>query len=506
MGKGIIRLLAFFNKEISEVRRQPRLVLSLLLGPFLILLLFGIGYQGDRPVIRTALVVPQDRLDDPILEQIKRSVAANFDLRRVDSDMEGAMEQLRRYELDVVEVLPDDFEERALRGEQSAVQFKYNEINPLNEQWIQYLGYAQVNELNKAILTESTRSLQGSATQTQATIVAMRKQLDDLGSAVNNANSPQTQQTVRQIRDAAGALAASPLLAGQVLSGTSGQTAQEQLLAARDTFDQLDKTLQSGTPGSQEIATAREQLVTLEQIVGQVANLSPEVIVTPLVQENENLRGKSYDFMVYYAPGVLALILQHIGVTLGSLSLVREKLLGATEFYGVAPVSMIQVLVGKYLGYTLFVCLIAAVLIGLMVFPGFTLPGVGDVALLGIPFNGDIGVFVGVFVLFVLASLGIGFLVSAISSTDSQAVQLSMLVLLMSIFFSGFFLPLDNFSDYIRPVGLILPMTHGITSFQDIMLRGIAPGPIIWIGLSAIAIVSFVLVCVFWRRQFRRVG
>ncbi len=44
--KLIIRLLAFFGKELNEIRRQPRLLLSLLVGPFLILLLFGLGYRG----------------------------------------------------------------------------------------------------------------------------------------------------------------------------------------------------------------------------------------------------------------------------------------------------------------------------------------------------------------------------------------------------------------------------------------------------------------------------
>lgn len=51
MFKPIIRLLSFFGKEVREIGRQPRLILSLILGPFLILLLFGIGYQGDLLMI-----------------------------------------------------------------------------------------------------------------------------------------------------------------------------------------------------------------------------------------------------------------------------------------------------------------------------------------------------------------------------------------------------------------------------------------------------------------------
>lgn len=108
--------------------------------------------------------------------------------------------------------------------------------------------------------------------------------------------------------------------------------------------------------------------------------------------------------------------------------------------------------------------------------------------------------------LFTLASLGIGFFISALSSSDSQAVQLSMLVLLLSIFFSGFFLPLQNFSAYVRPVGYVLPLTHGLSSFQNIMLRGTAPSLLAWGALSAISVVAALLVGLVWRRQFRRVA
>ena len=46
--RGIIRASSFFRKEIFEILRQPRLVATLVLGPFLILFIFGIGYR-DQP-------------------------------------------------------------------------------------------------------------------------------------------------------------------------------------------------------------------------------------------------------------------------------------------------------------------------------------------------------------------------------------------------------------------------------------------------------------------------
>src|SRR4051794_24724212 len=119
MFKFFIRLLSFFSKEVNEIRRQPKLVLSLVLGPFLILLLFGIGYQGERPKLRTALVLPTQGVDQTQLDALKQAIGANFTLVKADSDLAGAMAMLNAGQLDVVETLPPDMQQTLLDGKQS---------------------------------------------------------------------------------------------------------------------------------------------------------------------------------------------------------------------------------------------------------------------------------------------------------------------------------------------------------------------------------------------------
>jgi ABC-2 type transport system permease protein len=102
------------------------------------------------------------------------------------------------------------------------------------------------------------------------------------------------------------------------------------------------------------------------------------------------------------------------------------------------------------------------------------------------------------------ASLGLGFLISALSKSESQAVQLSMIALLGSVFFSGFFLPLNNFIAYVRGVAYTLPVTHGVQAFQDIMLRGYQPSNATIAWLCGIALVCFVLAWLLWRRNLKR--
>jgi ABC-2 type transport system permease protein len=62
--------------------------------------------------------------------------------------------------------------------------------------------------------------------------------------------------------------------------------------------------------------------------------------------------------------------------------------------------------------------------------------------------------------------------IAMVADSDRQAVQLSLLVLLAAVFFSGFVLGIDEFTAPVRALAYALPVTHGIVLLQDLMLRG----------------------------------
>jgi hypothetical protein len=64
-----IRAGAFPRKEFTEIVRQPLLVLALVLGPFLILFLFGATLRDNPPAVRAILVAPPG---SPIREEFER--------------------------------------------------------------------------------------------------------------------------------------------------------------------------------------------------------------------------------------------------------------------------------------------------------------------------------------------------------------------------------------------------------------------------------------------------
>lgn len=490
MPKGLIRLFAFFTKELNEVRRQPRLILALVLGPFLILLLFGLGYQAT-PRPRAVLVIP-----DALKQEFDTSpiiVAANFTYQVVDvtGDENAAMDLLHTRQADVVQVIPADVRARIQRGEAAPVQFRYSEINPINETWIQSIGYAQVNEMNKALLIQTTAQVQKDARDNSTWVGSVRGELDNM--AANPAEAQKSQASVRRLRTLVATMIASPIFVAQLAAGGKdpAQVKQQMGTLASD-LDTIDQSITNQTLAQEtnRLASVRTQVAELETLLKTFSEMSPQVIVAPLQPAYENAQGQALTLATFYAPGVLALILQHIAVTLGALSLVRERLLGSVELFRVTPVSSRQILFGKYMAYVLFVGILGGVLAVAM-------------SWMQVPLRGDVGSFIVILLLLVIASLGVGFLISTISKSDTQAVQLSMLMLLLSIFFSGFFLPLENFWAPVRVVSYALPITPAILALQDVMLRGVNPEPWLWALLGGSALVTFLLVNVFAGRQLR---
>ena len=198
----------------------------------------------------------------------------------------------------------------------------------------------------------------------------------------------------------------------------------------------------------------------IDQGLNNVVRIPSYVISAPTAAEVDNVAPSEPTVVQYFAPAVLALILQHLAVTLIALSVVREKNSGLFELFRISPITTAELVTGKLVAYGLFAGVVAAATIGLLV-AGFHVP------ILAQP--GWIALVAG---LLVASSLGLGLVIAAVSDSEPQVVQLSLLVLLASVFFSGFVLAISEFSEPVRSLIYILPVANGIRLFGDFMFRG----------------------------------
>ena len=78
-----IRIAPFTGKELREVLRRPGALLSLILGPFLVMALFGLGYSGYRAPFATEIVVPESSDFPRSAEDYEDLAPGRLDVREV---------------------------------------------------------------------------------------------------------------------------------------------------------------------------------------------------------------------------------------------------------------------------------------------------------------------------------------------------------------------------------------------------------------------------------------
>lgn len=490
----LIRVRAYLMKELYELRRQPLLILSLVGGPLLVLLLFGTTFRNSNPVLRTVLITPPGGVPGISIDQIRALAGTNFQIVGVSEDLDSAQAQLDSGEIDVIQVFPDDVMGMVQRGESPQISFLSNAINPVIEGWIQYLAYAQVNEINKAFLQQQTETAQQEASGIKLRLVDTRVQILELEQQTTPEKQREAQEDLRTLRADLERLESQlPRQETSILAKIDFADLRRRIDITKENIDLIDRSISDGTLDQHlnKVRDTNQELARIEELLNLFIELPPDRVVAPVRQTYSNLRGQAYQAVIYYTPGVLALLVQHTAITLGALALIRERLLGAFEVFRVAPVSITQLLLGKYIAYTLFVALMTALM-------------VGGLYLMGVPFLGDMLQLALLCFLLTLASLGIGFLISAVSSSDSQAIQLAMITLLLSIFFSGFFISLDSFALPAQIISTIIPMSHGVSGLQNLMLRGISPSYLAWVALGILTLISFVAVVLITRRQLAK--
>lgn len=500
----LIRTFAFVRKELLETLRQPRLVALLVLGPFLILLIFGVGYTNENRILRTFIVVPADSVIREEIEAFAERLPGLNLLGFLESEDE-ADSRLLSGEADLVIITPPDPLADVLAGERAAITFQHREIDPIERIYVRTLEREYVNAINREVLARA--AIKGKAqladsepAVAQGLLDASRLQRDlRQGDVVDAASDLQALGNDIRLLTASIGAGAITFESVQALEepDTGGLTAIQDSVAKLNTLvdsiglsEETDEALAAQADQVEEI---RQELSRIQGLLERVDELEPTVVARPFEGEAVNLGGVTLGPIDYFVPGTISLLLQHIAVTLAALSLVRERRGGSIELFRAAPLSALEALLGKSISFLLMGIVLAAVLSALVVFG------------LRTPMQGSWIDYSIVVLVLLYGSLGLGFFISSISETDTQAVQYSMIVLLASIFFTGFFIALHRLAAPVYVVSALLPATWGTASLQRIMLRGESFASLDVFAALFFGFVAYLLAWWRVRRQMRSV-
>jgi ABC-2 type transport system permease protein len=152
LGRSLVRIGSFTGKELREVIRRPGVLASLILGPFLIMFLFGLGYTGYRTPFATEVVIPENSDLPRDLEYYAELAPGRLDVRGVGTDAEAAEGRLRAGKIDLLIVTPENAASELRSGRQTTIRVAWNEVDPVYNQLAILATEILVSSLNAEII------------------------------------------------------------------------------------------------------------------------------------------------------------------------------------------------------------------------------------------------------------------------------------------------------------------------------------------------------------------
>ncbi len=207
----------------------------------------------------------------------------------------------------------------------------------------------------------------------------------------------------------------------------------------------------------------------INRIAPQMIEQMPSVSLEQRPWYNPNLSSRWF-----FVPGVIGSLTTILVITLTSFAVVREREIGTLEQIMVTPIRPVEFILGKTLPFFL---------IGL--FDVFLIALVGTLWF-QVPFRGHIYVlFIGA-VLFLICMLGVGLLISTVSSTQQQAMVTAFFFIMPAITFSGFGFPIATMPQWLQYCTYLSPLRYFLVVLRGTYLKGVGM-EILWPQMAAMA-------------------
>jgi len=255
-----------------------------------------------------------------------------------------------------------------------------------------------------------------------------------------------------------------------------GQTASAQIIV--DAAD--PQSAAAALSGAQLAAQVRGVAITAERLGG--GSLAPPVDLRVRPLYNPAQRSA-----VFIVPGVIGVLLTITMTLITSTAIVRERERGTLEQLVVTPIDKTSLMLGKLAPFVLvgYVQMSVVLALGSLIFD--------------IPVVGSLGLLYLLTMTFMIASLGVGLLISTVARTQAQAMQLSFFFMLPNILLTGYIFPRAAMPEPAQWIGLLLPLTYFLRVLRGVLLKGIGV-EYLWQDSAVLLVVAVVLVAISVRR------
>ena len=224
----VLQIAAFVRKEALEIVRQPRLLLTLVFGPFLIMAVFGLGYRDTPDPMRTIFVAPKG---SPLLDQAQtyaKDAGPFVTLVGVTNDPTAARQRLMDGDVDLVVSFPDDPLSTVLAGQQASIRVIHTRLDPIQRTAISFASRLAIDQINGQILAQIVEGGQGLARPASEAFSLATGAISSLDQAISSQDQARADAALADLEDATARLS---------LSARAVDAASERLMGDRATRD-----------------------------------------------------------------------------------------------------------------------------------------------------------------------------------------------------------------------------------------------------------------------------
>ena len=195
----------------------------------------------------------------------------------------------------------------------------------------------------------------------------------------------------------------------------------------------------------------------------------------------------------YMVPGIAAMLLLIVTTITTAMGLAREREMGTLEQVLVTPIRPLFLLVGKMAPF---------VVIGLV---DVTLLLAVGTWMFEVPLRGDLLVLLVGTLLYLMTTLGVGLLVSTLSTTQQQSFLGGFLFILPAILLSGVMTPIRSMPGWLQAVTYLNPVRYYAEVMRTTLLKGAGFGDL-WFQLAALLVLGGAILATATLRFQKRLG
>jgi ABC-2 type transport system permease protein len=394
-------------------------------------------------------------------------------------------------------VLPSNFSQCLLTGQQGAIAVLTNTSNPITSATVGGMLTGIVNQMGTMMAQQSALAVNPSLSSSQAlamvkpyTVSASVSSIQfgststlnvglvdlDLGYNGSSAASEAFTSILQGINEQAGIM--------KITTVTSESAAQDMINAG--TLDgaiiipsNFSQSVSTGHQGNIKILADTKNPIesatvttTLSTVISQMSTVMAQqtmLLTHPTVSNTTALAmvepytvpaPESSNYFNFIAPGIMAMTVMMSVMTGLPVAISMEKEIGTMDGMMVAPVNRLSILLGKTLAQTARGLIQGVIILALAI------------GIFGVTIQGSILLVFALLLLGVFSFVGLGIVITSFTKDQETAQMLMMTLMFPMMFLSGVFFPIQQMPWYMQTISQFLPLTYASDALRKVMVLG----------------------------------